>query len=93
MSLTDARSGLFRLAGQIERDPSVVVEVRKRGKHVMTVMSASLYEALTETLELLEDPSLSKKLRRAIREIEAGKGIPWQVARKRLQTALRGEEK
>lgn len=84
MSLTDARNGLLRLAEQIERDPSVVVEVQKRGKRVMTVMSASLYEALVETLELLEDPSLSGKLRRAIREIEAGKGIPWQVARKRL---------
>lgn len=84
LSLTQARNTLLRLAEEIDRDPSVVVEVRKRGRRVLTVMSANLYEALLETLEILEDASLAHRLRRAIREIEAGKGIPWTVARKRL---------
>lgn len=84
LSLTQARNQLLRLAEEIDRDPSVVVEVHKRGKRVMVLLSADLYEALVETLDLAGDPAAVAALRRSIRDIEEGKGIPWNRVRGRL---------
>jgi len=84
VSLTEARNGLLRLADEIQRDPSLVVEVQKRGKRVLALVSTDLYDRLLETLDVLADESTSTALRRALREIAKGKGIPWKAARKRL---------
>lgn len=84
VSLTDARNNLLRLAEDLQRNPSKVVEVVKRGKPVLALMSAELYEALVETLEILGEESALKKLRQALREIEEGRGISWGAAKKRL---------
>ena len=84
VTLTQARNTLLKLAGELEDHPRTVVEVRKRGKPVMALLSAEMYEALAETLELLGDESLAGRLQQALKEIEGGKGIPWQRAKKRL---------
>ena len=68
----------------MERRPDQVVEVVKRGKKVMTLLSAEVYEAIVETLEVIGDESAFAKLRRALREIEAGKGVSWSDAREEL---------
>ncbi len=36
--------------------------------------------ALIETLELTADDDLMKEIRKGIREIQAGEGIPWEKA-------------
>jgi prevent-host-death family protein len=84
MTLTEARNSLLELAKKMERDPALVVEVVKRGRRVMTMMPAELYEAILETLEVLADEEAAPRLRRALREIEAGKGIPWETAKRKL---------
>lgn len=84
VTLTEARNNLLRLAQEIERDPSSVVEVFKRGKRVMALVSAELYEGLLETLDILSDETSAAELRRALREIEKGRGIPWKTAKRRL---------
>lgn len=84
VTLTEARNQLLRLAGEIERQPDTVIEVRKRGKRVMTLMSAELYDSLVETLEILADESVTPKLKQALREIERGRGIPWKTAKSKL---------
>jgi hypothetical protein len=43
-----------------------------------------LYEALMETLEILGDVDLTNALRQSIKEVEAGKGIPWEDAKRTL---------
>lgn len=85
LSLTEARNQLLRLAEEIEHDPSVVVEVRKRGRRVMALMSAELYESLVETLDLVCDPPMARELRRALRQIDRGKGMSWESAKRRLK--------
>jgi PHD/YefM family antitoxin component YafN of YafNO toxin-antitoxin module len=87
MSLTEARNSLLKLADEIGRNPSTVIEVRKRGKRVITLMSADLYEALVETLEVLSNEKAASKLRQSMKEIDAGQGIPWAKAKKRLGLA------
>lgn len=84
ITLTEARNQLLKLADEMEKNPDALVQVVKRGRPVMTLMSAELYESLVETLDVLGDDAASTKLRRALREIEEGKGIPWKTARKRL---------
>lgn len=84
VTLTEARNQLLRLANEIGRKPATVVNVVKRGKHVMTLMSSELYESLVETLEILGEESTVTKLRRALKEIEEEKGIPWREAKKKL---------
>lgn len=84
MTLTEARNQLLKVAEEMERRPDQVVEVVKRGKKVMTLLSAEVYEAIVETLEVIGDEAAFAKLRRALREIEAGKGISWNDAREEL---------
>lgn len=84
VSLTEARNDLLRLAGELEEHPRTVVEISKRGKPVLTLLSVEMYEALVETLDLLRDETMTEKLRRALREVDQGKAIPWEQAKKRL---------
>ena len=84
MTLTRARNELLKVAEETERRPDQVVEVFKRGQKVMVMLSAEVYESIVETLEVMADEKTYAKLRRAIREIETGKGIYWDVARKEL---------
>jgi len=85
MTVTQARNQLLRVAEEMERSPDEIVEVVKRGKKVMTLMSAEVYDALVETLEIVADEPTLFKLRRALQEIEKGKGISWSEAKRRLR--------
>ncbi len=87
LTLTEARNSLLRLAGEIERDPTLVVEIQKRGKRVLSLVSTEVYDALVETLDVLSDEETASRLRQALREIGRGKGIPWRTVKKRLGLA------
>ena len=84
VTLTDARNQLLRIADELQEKPDTVFEVLKRGKPVMTMLSAELYGSLVETLEILGDEATAEKLRQALKEIDKGKGIPWKKAKKKL---------
>lgn len=85
MTLTQARNQLLKVAEEMERRPDQVVQVLKRGKKVMTLLSAEVYDAIVETLEVVADQPAYAKLRRAVKEIEAGKGTSWSAARGRTK--------
>lgn len=51
----------------------------------MTLLSTEVYEALVETLEIAADEDAYAKLRRAIREIDTGKGKSWTAVREELE--------
>ena len=84
MTLTEARNRLLQVADEIERRPDEVVEVMKRGKRVMTLLSADVYAAIIETLEVVADEKAFAKLRRAMSEIEKGQALRWSTARRKL---------
>lgn len=46
MTLTEARNQLLKVAEEMERRPDQVIEIVKRGKKVMTLLSADVYEAI-----------------------------------------------
>ncbi len=84
MTLTEARNQLLKVADEMERRPGQVVEVMKRGKRGMTLLSAEVYAAIVETLEVLADENASAELKCAMNEIETGQGLPWSTARRKL---------
>ncbi|HNC45886.1 MAG TPA: hypothetical protein PLU80_17085 [Acidobacteriota bacterium] len=47
-------------------------------------MSWDLYESLIETMEIMSDPELMANIRQGIREIEEGKGIPFEQVKQEL---------
>ncbi len=72
LTVTEARQGFLKLAEDLARDPREVVGITRRGRPVMALVSAELYESLVETLDLLGDESEAARLRRALREEKGG---------------------
>jgi antitoxin YefM len=81
--ITTARHEITSLPERLEKEPGAVA-ITRRGKPVLAVMPWELYESLIETLEILGDPELMDVLRQSIKEVEAGKGIPWEDAKREL---------
>lgn len=77
ITLTEARNQLLKLADEMEENPDALVQVVKRGRPVMTLMSAELYESLVEPLDVLGDDAASRKVRRASSgRSKRGRGFP-----------------
>jgi antitoxin YefM len=73
LSVTEARHSFLKLAESLERDPREVVGITRRGRPVMALVSAELYESLVETLDILADEAEAARLRRALHREVAGK--------------------
>ena len=85
LSMMEARKQLTSLPETLSHDGQVdVLEVTRRGKPVLAVMPWELYEALSETLEVMGDKELMAQLRQSIQEIDSGALISWQDAKKEL---------
>ena len=73
MALMDARAKLTGLARELRKSPRTVVRITHRGKPSMALMSAELYDALVETLDVISDPDLVEALRKSLGDIKAGR--------------------
>jgi len=61
-----------------------VLEITRRGKPVLAVLPWELYEALSETLEVMGDKEMMAQLRQSILEIDSGSLISWLDAKQEL---------
>ena len=85
MPIIEARKKLTTLPELLESSPDTgAVEITRRGRPVLALMSWDLYESLLETMEILGDEEMRRLFRQGVREVKAGKGVPWQKARKSL---------
>jgi PHD/YefM family antitoxin component YafN of YafNO toxin-antitoxin module len=84
LSLTEARARFLRIAEQIDRDPDTIVQVTKRGRAVLTLLSAKRHAALVETLDILADTETMRRLEQSKVEARSGKTVPWKKAKKAL---------
>jgi PHD/YefM family antitoxin component YafN of YafNO toxin-antitoxin module len=81
----EARKQLTSLPETLMHDGQVdVLEITRRGKPVLAVMPWDLYEAVSETLEVMADKELMAQLRQSIQEMDSGKLISWQDAKQEL---------
>ncbi len=87
MQITEARRQFTQLPKIFgKKRPNIrAVEVESHGKPVMAVISWDLYEGIMETLDVLGDAALVKKLRKSLREAEQGKTLSWNAAKARLK--------
>lgn len=85
MPIIEARKKLTSLPEDFEDEKDTdVIAVTRRGKPVLAVMPWELYETVAETLEVLSDENLMKDLRRSIKEMQEGKLVPWEKAKKQI---------
>lgn len=83
LTMVDARRQLTKLPEKLEARPATIV-VTRRGKPVLAIMAWEDYEAIQETLEILNDEEAVEQLRRSVREVKEGKTIPWEEAKARV---------
>lgn len=85
LSIMEARKQLTSLPETlIHNGQPDVLEITRRGKPVLAVMPWELYEAVSETLEVMGDKELMVLLRQSIAEVDSGKHISWQDAKQEL---------
>ena len=71
MPLADVKNRLSEVVERLEREHGRVV-ITKHGRPAAVVMSLEDLEGLEETLEILSDPKLMRRIRKAEAEIAAG---------------------
>jgi antitoxin YefM len=69
---TEARARLTELLDQVEAQQEHLIITRK-GRPAAVVLSAQEYEALEETLEILDDEETLDALRQSERDVQAGR--------------------
>ncbi|MBI4749234.1 MAG: type II toxin-antitoxin system Phd/YefM family antitoxin [Acidobacteria bacterium] len=85
LTMDEACNRLSDLPEQFAQSPEMgTLAITQHGKPVLAVMSWELYESLIETMEILSDPELMANIRQGIREIEEGKGIPFEQVKQEL---------
>lgn len=77
ISLTDARAILTKLPEQLA-DGQGAIPLTRHGKPVLAVITWDLFESLVETIEVLSDDELMKKI------LAAGKTRPWEEVKAEL---------
>jgi prevent-host-death family protein len=86
VSFSQARSGLTSLLDEVEARHEHVV-ITRNGLPRAVIMSPDEYEALQETIEVLEDPELLGALRRSEEDLKAGRVFDWETVKRDLGLA------
>jgi len=83
LSITKAREDLTTLVeNAAKRFDEYIITVN--GSPAAVLMSVAEYESWKETNEILSDPGLMKAIKEGEKEIEEGKGIPWEEVKEEL---------
>ena len=83
VSLKGLRPGLPKVMDRIDKKLDRYV-VTRRGKPVAVIMNVDDYEALVETLDILNDAEAMRGLRRGEEDIRKGRVVPWKKVKKSL---------
>ena len=85
LSIMEARKQLTSLPETLFHNGQPdVLEITRRGKPVLAVLPWELYEAVSETLEVMGDKELMAQLRQSIQEMDSDKLLSWQDAKQEL---------
>lgn len=71
LPLADVKNRLSEVVERLERERGRVV-ITKHGRPAAVVLSIEDLEGLEETLEMMSDPRLLDRIRRAMTELDAG---------------------
>ena len=79
ISYSDVRAHLAKTMDKVCDDHAPVVITRSRARSVV-MMSLEDYQALQETAYLLRSPKNARRLLESVAELEAGGGVPRDLA-------------
>lgn len=85
LSIMEARKQLTSMPETLLHDGQAdVLEITRRGKPVLAVMPWELYEAVSETLEIIGNVELMALVRQSMQEINNSTLLSWQDAKQEL---------
>ena len=84
ITLKELRPELPKVASAIAENLDRYI-ITKRGRPVMMIINPEDYEGLIETIEILQDRSALRRIRKARKNAKAGKTISLEALRKRLE--------
>lgn len=83
LTASAARANFYQiLANAVDNLSQYTIKIRGKGDAV--IMSAEELDSWRETLEIMSDPQMVKDIRQGIKELKAGKGIPYSKVKKQL---------
>jgi len=83
---SEARARLTDLVDEVEQKHEHIV-ITRNGRPVVVVLSSDEYEALQETLEILDDEEAMEALRRSDEDVAAGRVSTWDEVKRELGLA------
>ena len=83
VALTELRPKLPSIMDRITKYFDRYV-ITRHGKPEAVILSEEDYEGMLETLDILCDQELIKDIKKAQEDLRKGKGIPWEVAKRKL---------
>lgn len=83
LPISDARAKLTELVTKVNKNLQRIT-ITVNGSPKAVLLSNEELESLEETLEILSNPKLIRAIKRGEKEIEEGKGIPWEDVQKEL---------
>ena len=83
ITINDARGELPKLAKQLTGLHKAMA-ITRYGEPVLAVMPWELFEAITETLEIMGDPEMMAALRQGIKDVQEGRLVPLEEIEARL---------
>lgn len=83
LPLTEARKDLSKILDEVSKVHEHFT-ITRQGKPAAVVMSADEFESWQETLEILADPKAMAAIRRAEKDIKAGRVRPLEEVLARL---------
>ncbi len=83
---SEARARLTDLVDEVEQKHEHVI-ITRNGRPAVVVLSTDEYDALQETLEVLEDEETMEALRRSDEDVAAGRLYGWDEVKRELGLA------
>ncbi len=90
-SLSDAKARLSEIADEINRTHERVL-ITKNGREYVVIISVEDLASIEATLELLADPAAQRRIRKAERDVAAGRGIDAGALREAMERRRGGRQ-
>jgi len=81
--ITEARKRIFDIAEEIQK-PGVYYTLTEKGRPKAVFMSYDEFDSLMETLEILSDPEVMKRIEQAEKEYKRGEYVTWEELKSEL---------
>ncbi|MEK7091193.1 MAG: type II toxin-antitoxin system Phd/YefM family antitoxin [Patescibacteria group bacterium] len=79
----EARANFYQILDEVN-DQLRQFTITLRGRQKAVIMSAEEYEGWLETFDIMSNPKLVTSIKKGVKELKAGKGIPASKANKMI---------